>query len=478
MYAENTGESISPAEVAVAWGLVITFTAVMILLLRVFIKDGAQLALVTAIVLVIFFSYGEVHNLFAGNPVGEDRFLLPIFGLVGLASAGFVVRSRFNWRILAQAAAIMASFLVVFNLVRIGIELPGNSGVKAGEFGSALAGKTESKFGYLPDIYYIILDAYGRADALEDIYGFDNSEFIGFLTDRGFYVAPESRTNYIHTQFSLGSSLNLRYLTPKENGVSLIKNNSLVPLAQGLGYQYHHISSGRWWTKTNKFADVVTRDRSPARLVLSDFTGALLPHTIALGVARTAGVNLVDPFLGSHASNFETSMEALRDIPAAEGPTFTFSHNIPPHDPFVFDRDGNLRTGYGTSSTDEFKEVSELYIDQLVYVNKTVQETIEFILKNSDRKPVIIIQGDHGPNYSVSSSYVNPSDDLIRERTGILNAYYFPEPCDSSLYPSISPVNSFRLVFACLGLDLPLLEDNTIWSVTGDTFESTPIQQR
>lgn len=33
----------------------------------------------------------------------------------------------------------------------------------------------------LPDIYYIILDGYGRADVLSSIHGFDNSEFIHAL---------------------------------------------------------------------------------------------------------------------------------------------------------------------------------------------------------------------------------------------------------------------------------------------------------
>jgi hypothetical protein len=41
----------------------------------------------------------------------------------------------------------------------------------------------------------------------------------------------------------------------------------------------------------------------------------------------------------------------------------------------------------------------------------------------------------------------------------ILNAYYLPQGADQ-LYPSISPVNSFRLVFnSYFGTNFPLLED-------------------
>jgi hypothetical protein len=63
-----------------------------------------------------------------------------------------------------------------------------------------------------PDIYYIILDAYGRSDMLQTIHGFDNSQFIEALESRGFAVASQSKSNYPRTLLSLSSSLNMQYL--------------------------------------------------------------------------------------------------------------------------------------------------------------------------------------------------------------------------------------------------------------------------
>lgn len=63
-----------------------------------------------------------------------------------------------------------------------------------------------------PDIYYIILDGYGRADMLQAIYGFDNSSFVNALKQRGFVVASQSQSNYPRTLLSLSSSLNMQYL--------------------------------------------------------------------------------------------------------------------------------------------------------------------------------------------------------------------------------------------------------------------------
>ena len=44
-------------------------------------------------------------------------------------------------------------------------------------------------------------------------------------------------------------------------------------------------------------------------------------------------------------------------------------------------------------------------------------------------------------------------------------AYYMPDKMRAQLYPTISPVNSFRLVFDGLGYaDLPLLKDYSFFS--------------
>jgi len=48
----------------------------------------------------------------------------------------------------------------------------------------------------LPDIYYIVLDAYSRKDKLQVICGHDNSEFELYLRSKGFYICQKSNSNY------------------------------------------------------------------------------------------------------------------------------------------------------------------------------------------------------------------------------------------------------------------------------------------
>jgi hypothetical protein len=76
---------------------------------------------------------------------------------------------------------------------------------------------------------------------------------------------------------------------------------------------------------------------------------------------------------------------------------------------------------------------------------------------------VIIIQGDHGPGGHLDWDSLENS--CLWERTSILNAYYLLGSEASGLYPSISPVNSFRVVLnAYFGADMPLLPDRTYFT--------------
>jgi hypothetical protein len=74
------------------------------------------------------------------------------------------------------------------------------------------AGRPQALQPGLPDIYYIILDGYGRSDVLRDLYGLDEGPFLRALQEDGFYVADKSRSNYGQTSLSFASALNMSYL--------------------------------------------------------------------------------------------------------------------------------------------------------------------------------------------------------------------------------------------------------------------------
>ena len=63
-----------------------------------------------------------------------------------------------------------------------------------------------------PDVYFIILDGYARADVLEEVFDFDNGEFLQALERQGFYIANSSHSNYNKTLLWIASAINYAYL--------------------------------------------------------------------------------------------------------------------------------------------------------------------------------------------------------------------------------------------------------------------------
>ena len=91
---------------------------------------------------------------------------------------------------------IVSVLVLLYPLYQIGITLyraaddantPWRQLVNQGEVFQPLAKADER-----PDIYYIILDGYSRADVLQYVYGYDNGAFIQSLQERGFYVADQT----------------------------------------------------------------------------------------------------------------------------------------------------------------------------------------------------------------------------------------------------------------------------------------------
>ena len=117
------------------------------------------------------------------------------------------------------------------------------------------------------DIYYVILDGFGRSDTLEEFYDMDLSPFVTFLESKGFYVADEAQSNYAQTYPSLASTLNMSYLddvaavmrTSRDRRPLdyLIQKNALMQAARKAGYRVVGISSDYLATERWDDADSV-----------------------------------------------------------------------------------------------------------------------------------------------------------------------------------------------------------------------------
>ena len=125
----------------------------------------------------------------------------------------------------------------------------------------------------------------------------------------------------------------------------------------------------------------------------------------------------------------KNQLKQLASSAKTTGPNFIFAHIICPHDPYLFDAKGNPVIHKGTD---------EQLVGQVEYISKEIDKVISKIIKDSDKKPVIILQADHGIT----------KDKNVHDLFGILNAYYTDDASlRTKLYEGISPVNNFRLIF-------------------------------
>lgn len=431
-------------------------------------RNAKKAGIIVSILVALMFSTGQVFTLTTWLGIGEPYvggvLLFVIWAVLFPYVVYLIWRTQKTLRYPTMILNVMAVFLLISCLFRIGIAEAGrlDQDPVSSETGTAVE-LTTAGGQVLPDIYYIILDRYASNSMLAEVYDFDNSEFFGYLSDAGFYVASESSANYVRTLQSLASSLNMEYIDYMDEESSdqtaldaKLEDYTVQRSLKSAGYTFVHV--GSWWdpTRENSFADVNINYKAE----ISEFSESLLSSVMPYSVFSELGV-VGDRYINQWERTVY-EFDQLAQIPSMEEPTFVFAHMLVPHVPYVFDSDGSFLP------PEEAKERSDRdnYINQVMATNTMVRELVDQLLSRSEAAPVIILQADEGPypeRYTADVrgfDWQQATDMEIRQKMGILNAYYLPGVDSSVLYPSISPVNSFRLVFDLyFGTNLGLLPD-------------------
>ncbi|MGD8603351.1 MAG: hypothetical protein PVF49_02145, partial [Anaerolineales bacterium] len=264
----NSGDALRPIMAT------LIATSLLFLLTGWLYKDWRKAGLITALVLIEFFSYGHVYRALEGTTVagvnlGRHRFLILFYGLIVVGAAVVIARRKKIgdvWLVLLNTAGLT---MVLLTLVQIGrYEF---DRWQAAREGLASIENPADRFedvdpDLLPDIYYIIMDEYGRQDVLEEIYGYDNQAFINFLSETGFQVLRESRTNFSDTELVLSAVLNLdflqnlgRELDPNGSDRSIlsswIRRSRVQRALEDVGYYTISFSTGFTWSQLDLVDD-------------------------------------------------------------------------------------------------------------------------------------------------------------------------------------------------------------------------------
>ncbi len=457
-------------------------TSVLFLILRWVTKDWRSASVLTTFYLFLFFSYGHVYNLVKnqslfGFDFGRHRILGIVWVVLTIVGSWLIVKRIHLTRISTMLLNLVGFLLILFPIIQIGIYTIGqSSNAKISRSDSGQSSGLILPQGQLPDIYYIILDRYARDDMLMSQLDYDNSEFTQALKQRGFYVARCSRSNYPETLPSMASALNIKYLDEltgvenwQENKGSLqpyIRENTVRQLLEALSYQSISLTAYQnlqWDDAAYYYDPASSLGSSQLSGVITPFE-AILMRTTVLRIPLDLLTQSMGEFArkinypyAEHVQQQLYILNKMPDLPFLASPTFAYIHITLPHPPYVFAPNGELvdiqtaEEGFTRTQLDGGQPGG--YIGQVQYINQRMLTIVDSLIQNSGQTPVIILQGDHG----ISGN----------DPDAILNAYLVPQVVLSHLYPTITPVNTFRVIFSSLfGGDYPALPD--ISFVPGD----------
>jgi len=463
------GFNISEVVPDVLWRpmLVSLITALLLfLVLRVLLRDWHKAALSTTIILLLFFSYGHIYNYLKAIDIGgfipgRHRYMAPVWAGLGIFSLWWVWKKVRDARSFTPTLNLIAVFLLLYPTFQIASYVWSEANTRKQTQETIVEANADLPAGYAPDIYYIILDAYGRDDVLRDVYDYDNTPFINDLESMGFYVARCSQSNYAQSMLSMTSSLNMNYLDKLSSELTSNTDNRAPLRALGKYNAVRKFLDSLGYNTVSFATNFPVSEWEDADYFLAPTLGGM--NDFELMVMQTsAGRFFMDSFF-EPPENRSAEWYRLRTLFALDqlengvqhipAPKFVFAHLVIPHHPFVFGPDGE-EINYIDQAVPDFPDYVVGYKNQVIYINKRIEEVVSTILAESENPPIIVIQGDHGP----------APFDVIENRMLILNAYYLPgEP--QGLYKSITPVNTFRVILNnYFAQNYEMLEDVSYYS--------------
>jgi hypothetical protein len=378
--------------------------------------------------------------------IGAINLILNVIALVMFATPAWQAVS-YEW---ANGGA-----RAIYDADRAAAEIPQISAV--GAAGASGAGRP-------PDIYHFIFDRYASEDILNRHYGLDNRAIGQFLEERGFYLARNSNSNYQKTGHSLASTFYMDYLDLLA-GDPRLAPDSWHPIYQMLddhrvarflkarGYDF--VQFGSWWVGT--FDNPAASENRPHGF--SEFNMLYFRLTMLkplFHILPDTDLTMRLDWDNAQCQRVANQVEEIKRIGGQDRPRYVFAHFLVPHGPFNFAPDGRCLTLEESRARGE----EQGYLDQIGYANRIIEEIVTSLLAEGREKPIILIQADEGP-FPERDNRVPwqeaPTDELAI-KTGIINAYYFPNGDYGGLSDDITPVNSYRVLFnSYFGTDFPLL---------------------
>lgn len=477
-----------------------------ILALLVWRKVAPKVFIYFAWAVLAFFVYGDIHTVLVG--VSNQQSWLHFMGTNGATAVGLVVASfglfllvhdrqiktERIYRVLNGVLLTLLCFNLLAPLQRVlqrQVTIPSNNELKQQSVNQSSSSDR--------DVYYLVFDRYASNETLKKLYGYDNSPFLTFLKNRGFFVNENAHSNYQFTTMSVASTLNLRYFDQEQNAYKdtdknlqpyydLLNHNAVGKFVKQFGYKYFHV--GSWWEPTKASSEATASFARGSYITIfnqrvypNEFTQLMLQNTLLkpllerpIKVKNFTVFELVIDIRQVHANNFAYQIQTLHKLQNNKQKKYVFVHFLMPHPPFVYKADGQVYF-------DDTNEVDKkAYIEQLKYTNAEIEKMVTELQSRPGQQPVIVIQADEGPypknfyeqhkdgnDHKYPWPKASPND--LQEKFGVLSAYYLPGEPKQQPHQGITGVNTFRLIFNnYFGTNLPLLADRSYVYESNDRY--------
>ena len=493
IYSQNIGR-VEITELLLPVIIIVGLTIGLYYFLKLILKNENKSAIIVTLILIMLFSYGHIYYLLSDVmidefDIGQNRYLIPAFGLVLGISIFFIIRAR---RVFDNATSILNVISIVFiivaisNVALVGAEITSCDKCSNQEFFYEARDFSDyfeshefsiSENQELPDVYYLILDEYARNDALIEYHNFSNHELTEFLEKKGFHIAKNSFANYPMSVQSIPAIMNMDYInfladeigTEVRNykplngkNYGLYPNNMVIKNFKEMDYKIITFNTFALHLHENPLADKTFCHRD--KFLLDNRLADVLARTSIFGyyIERWAEGELRQATLCAF-ENFGNAGNVFDE------PVFVWAHVMLPHPPWIFGPNGEeITPGKPLLITDnpEFRdsgwEPKRQYIQQVQFANKKTIEVVENILENN-RNAIIIIQGDHGTAWE--TNWMEPSKEDAWQRLRNFDAIYFPDKDKRDLLlDDRTLVNTFRTVFnAYYESNYELLENKMYW---------------
>ena len=308
-----------------------------------------------------------------------------------------------------------------------------------------------------PNIFFLLLDGYPRADTLRETFGIENEPFLDDLEAEGFEISEGARPNYNKTWLTLASALNGGYVSdllgdqqvpPDDSSQirwlhSLIHEASILEIPRQRGYAIRTVPSPFTSAALTSADDYIDKG------YLTEFESKIIWSTPwALILRGPVSAALLDNQKRLVIGALETTADLAEA--GSEQPQFVFTHIQSPHTPFVLHPAGTP----APTAFDCFPftcslwqaTIEELAISRTQYraglqmqletLNTLVLSAVKRITA-ADPEAIIILMSDHGARYSLQDTSEHFRSFLATRTPGAPGLF----PDDES------PVNVFRRLF-------------------------------